>query len=118
MILDYFIDGFRTRFPGRELVLRLADATAVIPAAHVEVGSIEVEEDLGELLVTVGEITHSHFACYDNELPDEAKQQYVANAVLDFLDDVFSDRIEFWGSFRRGSGGWRIRGLSVDGPDK
>ena len=113
MILDYFIDGFRARFPERELVVPMAGSIAVVPAAHVDVGDIEVRDDSDELIVTVGEITHSHFACYDNLLSTEVKQQHVANAVLDFMDDIFSNRIEFWGRDTDG-GGWRIRSKRVD----
>jgi hypothetical protein len=116
VILDYFIEGFKARFPERELLVRTSDIAAVIPAANSDIGKLEVQRDQyddEELIVYVGDITHGHFNCYEDELSSEEKQRRVANSVLDFLDSVFTDRVEFYGS-REDGGGWRLRGSTSD----
>lgn len=109
MILDHFIVGFKDRFSGQVLKIRESDAVAIISGNNPNIGNIEVQDDLAELIVFIGDITHGHFDCYDDSLTDEEKQKKVATDVLDFLADVFADKVEFYRS-ERGGGGWRPAG--------
>jgi len=119
VILDDFIEAFRSRFSERELLVSASDLSAVIPAENADIGKIEVqrdEHDDKESIVSIGEITHGHFNCYEDELSGEEKQQRVVNNVMNFLESIFLDRIEFYGS-RGSGGGWRLRGSTLISKD-
>ncbi len=109
MILDYFIAAFKARFPDRSISVTEAGTVATIAGANQNVGNIEVQDDLDELIVFIGDITHGHFDCYDNLLSEEEKRREIASDVLDFLADVFADKIEFYRG-EHGGGGWRPAG--------
>ena len=113
MILDHFVTGFKARFPDRPMSVRESDAVAVIPGTNPAVGNIEVQDDLHELIVFVGDITHGHFDCHDESLSEEQQHVEIADDVLDFLADVFSDKVEFYRT-GRGGGGWRPAGTGPE----
>jgi hypothetical protein len=96
----------RVRFPDRGLrVETQPQASAIFPAAHAEVGDIQVCDDGDEVTVYAGSFTHGHFANYD-AISDEQKARLISEDVIDFLDAVFADKVAFWGS-HKGGGGWR-----------
>jgi hypothetical protein len=81
---------------------------ASFPAAHPEVGDLCIDDDGDELTITVGELTHGHFTPKDYRLPSQEKQEDLIERVMEFLDKVFADQIEFWSAGR--AGGWHARG--------
>ncbi len=81
---------------------------AVFPAIHPEVGDIEIYDDGDELTVVVGKCTHSHFGNYDQGIADVERTMRISGTVVAFLDDLFADRIEMYGS-HLGGGGTRVR---------
>jgi hypothetical protein len=85
------------------------EAAVVFLAAHRDVGDIEIQDDGNELTVTVGKFTHTHFANYDEGISDSERAERIVNDLVAFLEDVFADRVEFFGSHRTG-GGFRPRG--------
>lgn len=85
-----------------------AGVVLVFPALHPDVGDIEVHENGDELIVMVGNFTHTHFQNYDQGLSNAERAERIAEDVAAFLKEVFSDRIEFFGS-HTGAGGWRKR---------
>lgn len=113
MILDSFITGFKARFPGHTLSVHEADAIAVIYSANPSIGKIEVQDDLHELIVFVGDFTHGHFDCYDESLTEEEQHNVIASDVLNFLSDVFEDKVEFYRG-EHGGGGWRPAGTGPE----
>ncbi len=113
MTLDRFITGFKLRFPGQPYTLRQSDDTVVIPCDNPEIVAIEVQNDLDELIVFVGNFTHGHFDCYDESLSPVEKEQDIAEQVLEFLSDVFSNKVEFYHS-KSGGGGWRPAGTGPE----
>jgi hypothetical protein len=91
--------------------MRIGSATGesiVFLAAHPEVGDIEVQDDGDELTVTLGRFTHSHFANHDEGITDSERADRIVDDLVLLLEDVFADRIEFFGSHETG-GGFRMR---------
>jgi len=78
----------------------------VFPAIHPQVGEIQIHDDGDEITLVAGNFTHGHFSSYDESLSREQKAEQIAGSVVDFLEELFADRIILWGS-HRGGGGWK-----------
>jgi hypothetical protein len=97
------------RFPDRGLRLHQGkEPVASFPAAHPEVGDLRIDDDDDELTVSVGQLTHGHFTPRNYQLASQENEEELIERVLEFLDEVFRDRIEFWTAGK--SGGWHPRG--------
>jgi hypothetical protein len=114
MLARVLIPKLQQHFPDRGLEIiknRVADRSApfcVFPKIHSDVGNVEIQDDGDEVTVFVGRFTHVHFGNYDDDLSPADKAERIANYVVEFLDAIFNDRIEFWGT--KWSGGCRARG--------
>jgi hypothetical protein len=73
--------------------------------------SLEIEDDINELIVFVGNFTHWHAGCYDERLSEEEKAIEIAEAVVDFLRDVVNDQIVLGRSPEGGGGFDRLESL-------
>lgn len=82
--------------------------TVSILPIYEEFGSIEIQDDGSELTIYVGNFTHWHASCYEEDLSDMEKEETIAEDVAEFLHDVFNDKIIMWGS-NKGSGGFIAR---------
>lgn len=90
-----------------ELSRRLPEHEFLVPGAHQSVVSIESPHpDIGHLLVIddgdeftvhIGDMTHCHFELDDEVEPIEAAHQKVVDEVVDLVEGVLADRIEFFG---------------------
>jgi hypothetical protein len=69
-----------------------------------EVGSIEIQDDESELIVFVGRFTHWHVGCHEENYNELEREEYIASTVIEFLSDLFSDKIVMWGSHSAGGG--------------
>ena len=97
------------RFPERGLRLHVGrEPVASFPAAHPEVGDLRIDDDGDELTISVGQLTHGHFAPINYQRSEQEKEEELIERVLEFLDEVFHDRIEFWTAGK--CGGWHPRG--------
>lgn len=106
MLAEMLIPKLEQRFSGRGLRSDVSGRPcAVFPSVHPDVGDIAIYDDGHELTLEAGEFTHSHFANYDSSLSPHAKAVDIVDAVMDFLDDLFADRVVLWGGHER-SGGW------------
>ena len=85
------------------------DPIVTIDAIHPAFGRIEVVDDKFELTVYCGNFTHVHLSNYEKGISSEERDKRIVADLVEFLADVFSDRMEFWGS-HRGGGGCRVRG--------
>jgi hypothetical protein len=106
---EKLIPRLLARFPNRGL--RVHEGTqpvASFPAAHPEVGDLRIDDDDDELTISVGQLTHGHFTPKKYHLPSQEKEEDLIERVMEFLDQVFDDRIEFWTD--RKAGGWHARG--------
>lgn len=98
-LISVLVPKLMTRFPNREILLGVAPgADVVFRAENPVVGNVEIRDDGDELTVTIGGFTHRHFACYAGGLSEADKAHAVTDEVVAYLDDLFSDRIEFYGS--------------------
>ncbi len=68
----------------------------VFPAAHPLVGNMEILEENDELVVIIGKITHKNFGNYEGKLSNAEKAERITENVINFLAEVFADRIEFF----------------------
>jgi hypothetical protein len=87
----------------------------VVPPRYEGFGELEITEEGDELIVMAGHFTHSHFACYWRDVTIDEKAAQILDAVIEFLDATFADRIVFWGGHLQ-MGGWCEVG--VDGESK
>jgi hypothetical protein len=105
---EKLIPRLLARFPNRGL--RIHEGTqpvASFPAAHPDVGDLRIDDDDDELTISVGQLTHGHFTPKDYHPPSQEKEEPLIERVLEFLDQVFDDRIEFWTDGK--AGGWHVR---------
>jgi hypothetical protein len=103
------IDQLRRRIPSRPFVVGTPPEPLVtFRAAHVQVGSLRVLGDGDELIVEVGELTHGHFACYDEAATPDERHLRVIHEVVGFLVALFEERVLLWAHEANGSGGWEI----------
>lgn len=99
MIAANLIPALQERF--RDRGLRISEASppvATFPAIHPDVGDIVVCDDGDEVTVYLGNFTHAHFGVRSSDADGSVvdREQHIVDDVLDFLDDVFTDRIEFY----------------------
>ena len=109
MIATVLIPQLQARFPDR--ALRISDDSppiATFPAINSEVGDIEIHDDGDEVTLYLVNFSHGHFGNYEDHLPLAVRQQKIVDAVVDTLDRIFTEKIEF--STGRWSGGWGPRG--------
>lgn len=105
MFHETLIAAFRQRFPNLHAEFgHPPDAVLTIPPTHVEVGPVCVYDDDAEATVVLGTHTHFHLEPDDRSLSDENAAQWITDAVLDFLNELFADRVAIWSS-PDGSGG-------------
>lgn len=93
-------------FPGLRMQIEEdSNPTLVIEPMFPEFGPLEIIDDGDELTVMAGNFTHGHFSCYDDGLSVEEKAEEIADRTVEFLKDVFSDKVIFWCRPNH-SGGW------------
>jgi hypothetical protein len=103
------IPRLRARFRNRGLRIHEGkEPVASFPAAHPKVGDLRIDDDGGELTISLGQVTHGHFAPKDYGLPSQENEDDLIERVTKFLEQVFGDEIEFWSA--GGAGGWHLRG--------
>lgn len=96
---DRILEAFRERFPDQPVETREDQPLNIfIPAKHTETGGIELEvEDEEAFIVFMDKFGHTHF----DGLPPEQTDQLIIEA-LDFLADIFADRVVFYGNSTEG----------------
>ena len=91
-----FPNQFTTEFGNDHLFL-------VFPAKNPDFGDVDICEDYpGAYIVTLGKFTHGHFDVYDGS--DDEKAKEAAEEVVDFLENLFADRIVCFGAHETGGG--------------
>ena len=115
-ISEVLIPELRDRFRNQGLQIGSSpDPIAVFPPAHPSIGEISIMDEGGEVLVYIGNITHSHFNTYDETLTPEQKVEAVSAMVINFLEDLFKDRVLLWGSAKgRGGSFHQFKGVVPD----
>ena len=95
----------REQFTDRGLVEGQApeDPCAVFPGLHPGIRRLAVYDDRVELTVVIDDLTHGHFS--SDSAPRALGEQRTVEAVVEFLDALFADRVVVWGQHGSG-GGW------------
>ena len=71
MLSSLLLPILRERFPGRGLVEGAPpDPCAVFPGVHPGIRGVSIYDDGHELTVCVDDLTHGHFAEYDDAVPE------------------------------------------------
>ncbi len=69
----------------------------VIPARHSEVGDMIIEVEPDDISVHIGHITHCHLnGSSENVMDANLKQNLMIQEAIEFLREVFNDKIVFW----------------------
>lgn len=115
MLSSLLLPALRERFPDRGLVEgNPPDPCAMFPGVHSGIRGVSIHDDGHELTVCVDDLTHGHFAEYDNTLLEDERERRIVESVVEFLDALFTDRVVVWGQHNRG-GGWYRTDLGGSG---
>ena len=95
----------RERFADIDAVAR--EDVVVVRSPNPVIGAIEIEAEAEACgwIVSVGDLTHGHFDFPTSGCDRSVGLRKAADDVLEFLDDVFAERVEFF--VVPGGGGWR-----------
>jgi hypothetical protein len=104
VLLETVIRKIESEFSASQFIVDEDRRTVSIPPIHEEFGSIEIQDYGSELIIFVGNFTHWHASCYEEDLSDKEKAEMIAEDVAEFLHDVFNDKIIMWGSTKGGGG--------------
>lgn len=122
MIRTYLEPALRERFPEKPFVFHEApNPFATFEAPCAEIGRLELCDDGDEVTVYLTELSHGHFACYDDDNPTtEEREQRIAASVVDFLAALFADRVVAYRAIGGLAGGWSVleEGKSLPLPSK
>ena len=106
MLSSLLLPVLRERFSDRGLVEGTPpDPCAMFPGIHPGIRGVSIYDDGHELTVCVDDLTHGHFAEYDNTLAETERERLIVESVVEFLDALFTDRVAVWGQHNVG-GGW------------
>jgi hypothetical protein len=83
----------------------------VFPGTHAGICRVAIYDDGDELTVCVDDLTHGHFAEYAEGLSESERARRIVEAVAEFLDALFADRVVVWDQHNTG-GGWYRRDVS------
>jgi hypothetical protein len=107
MISEILLPALHERFGERGMQPgRSSNEVAIFPAVHPEVGDVTIWDDGYEATVEIGDITHGHFNPYDDSLSSEQVPKRVSDDVVEFLQDMFEDKVLLWKARDGRSGGW------------
>ena len=109
-IRDVLIPALRGAFPDRGLLTpESGELVAEFPPLCPEVGRLLVYDDGDEAMVAIENITHHHVNPYNETLTKEERYNWIRDSVMEFLADLFADRVLLWSVNQgKGGGGWRI----------
>lgn len=106
---DRLIAALTERLPDAAFSVPGKDQSIVsIGSTHPAVGELRILDDGDEYTLCIGEFTHCHFEISDESPSREIAEEDLVGEVVDFVDQLLSDQIEFFG--RTTSGGFRPAG--------
>jgi len=114
MLLKTVENKILKEFPSLSYSVNVEDHIISINEMHPEVGSIDIQDDIDELIVFVGNFTHMHIDCYDESKSKEEKEESMATSITEFLHDLFNNEIVLWGSHDNGGGFYHKKEATPD----
>jgi hypothetical protein len=107
MLLDRIRTELAERLPGLAVQVESSGEPFItISAPSPLLGALEIHDDGDEATVYAGDLTHGHHNPYDPTLSTEARESWIAESVADFVEAAVEDRVLFWATADRRSGGW------------
>ena len=108
-ISDVLIPELRAKFADRGLRCGSSpDPIAVFPAQCEGLDDLKILDDGDEVTIYLGDVTHGHVNPYEEATTSEAAARWITTEVVEFLEELFEDRVVFWGIREGGSGGWQM----------
>ncbi len=104
MYFDVLITKLKLEFPDVEFNVDQSGYLVSIPPTYPEFGNIEIQDDNEEFIIFIGGFTHIHISCHDLTITKQKRVEVAVNEVVEFLYDLFTDKIVFWGSSENGGG--------------
>jgi hypothetical protein len=109
MIRETLVTIMKAAFPDVPMTVGTPpDPIIVIPAKHPQVGAVSIRDEGDEVAVHIGDITHGHFGAPDASLSQAAVALRITASVVEFLQDLFADRVLLWRGPGGVAGGWRV----------
>ena len=69
---------------------------ATFAASHSEFGDLVIHDDGHEATLVLGTLTHTHIDAQYSRHASKGADQALTEEVLEFLEDLFADRIVVW----------------------
>ena len=104
LLLNTMLKNIKNEFPSLKYSIDIDNYCISIPSINNEIGNIDIQDDIDELTIFIGDFTHWHAECYNDKLNKKEKAQYIANEVIEFLKKLFNDEIIMWSSHTQGAG--------------
>ncbi|MBX3435607.1 MAG: hypothetical protein KF847_20000 [Pirellulales bacterium] len=97
----------REKYPDRGLRGGDGDGPcAFFPGVHPGIRGVSIYDDDFELTICIDDLTHGHFSDFENQCKDAETLKRIIQSAIEFLDDLFADKVAVWGEPGVG-GGWR-----------
>ena len=92
MIREHLLQALKSKYGDTFTIGEPAEFIALFPAKHEKVGSLMIYEDIEYLTYVIENIAHDHV--YFNPEDDQEQMDHtVTTQTMEFLDDLFNDRI-------------------------
>ena len=114
MIRDSLMPALKPHFP--HIAFEFLDSSqpfARVTPSHEGIGDLEIYDDGDEATVVITQVTHGHFNPYE-KMPDAERDKWIVEAVIEFLNALFDDRVLLYRTPGQRSGGWQVHNERID----
>ena len=74
----------------------------IIPPVNEGFGDVVIDCANGEIILFIGNFTHCHFCCDENDLAEKEKAEIIAQDVVELLKDIFDKKVVMYKSHNGG----------------
>jgi hypothetical protein len=116
-IRQALLPALRARFPDRAFRSGSASTeVATFSAAHPGFGDLTIHDEGHEATIVLGTLMHTHIDASHSRHAAQGNERAVVEEVLEFLDDLFADRIVVWCIAGKSGGYYYVGGKSEHVP--
>jgi hypothetical protein len=91
---DVLVPEIRARFAGRQMRIGKSPGPVIVfPAVDAEVGDLRIHDDGDEVTLFIGDHSHLHFSIDADAGEEQEQMREVTESTLDFLSNLFADRV-------------------------
>lgn len=117
MISEHLFPLLEQCFPDLGMTMQTEPCpTAVFPPVHPDIGPVTVSDECDEITIEIGGFTHNHYNRFGFDLSERERVLAITEDVLDFLQQLFNDRVLLYRNTREVYGGCRVLGPDEDIP--